>query len=262
MAITRISFTSLEGHKKTQVLIIISLLAVVFIAWGELFYQHLQMTSKPMGQMWMPPSKMLDWGWLDFSLLFSMWAVMMVAMMLPSALPMISSYHHVCHRRGQASFISSGIFTAAYLLIWLFFSVLLTLLQWPLQGLGWLSPMMDNQNSIFAATLFIIAGGYQFSALKQDCLKYCQSPVGFLLNRWQEGYKGAFVMGLKHGLTCLGCCWAQMLLMFALGVMNILAMALLTLFISLEKLLPVNNKLFSNISGVLFIAWGLFVYSQ
>lgn len=261
MAITPISFISPEGKKNSQeeVAIILCTLAIIFIAWGRLFYQHLQMSTQTMAEMWMPPSEMLSWRWLDFSLLFIMWAVMMVAMMLPSALPMINAYHHVCHKRGQHPFLNSCIFSAAYLFIWFFFSVFLTLLQWCFHGLNWLSPMMDNQNALFASTIFFIAGAYQFTSLKQDCLKHCQSPIGFLLNRWQEGYRGAWVMGLKHGITCVGCCWAQMLLMFALGVMNLLAMALLTAFICLEKFLPINNKLLSNIGGVCFIAWAVLI---
>jgi len=259
MDITPISFIRSKVQGKMQTLIIISVLVIIVIAWAWLFYQHWQMIAKPMASLWMLPSTWLNWSGLDFSLLFSMWAVMMIAMMLPSALPMISNYHYVCIKRGQSAYINSCIFTAAYLLIWLFFSVFLTLLQWFFHGLNWLSPMMDNQNSVFATGLFFIAGVYQFTEFKQNCLKYCQTPIGFLLNHWQDGYKGAFTMGLKHGMTCLGCCWAQMLLMFALGVMNILAMALLTLFICLEKLLPINHKLLSIINGGLFIIWGLFI---
>lgn len=260
MAITPISFISPEAQKKTQGLIIICVLAIIFLAWGYLYYQTLQMNAQPMSEMWMPPSELLSWRWRDFSLVFTMWAVMMAAMMLPSALPMIITFNHICLKREHAYFLKSSVFIFAYFAVWLFFSILLTLLQWLLHGLDWLSPMMDNQHAIFAALLFLTAGVYQFSKLKQSCLKYCQSPVSFLLHRWKTGYQGAFRMGLEHGVTCLGCCWAQMLLMFALGVMNLLAMALITVLICLEKLLPQKNQWIAKIGGALFIAWGVLLF--
>ena len=151
----------------------------------------------------------------------------------------------------------TGLFTSAYLGIWLLFSTALTLLQWQMHGLAWLSPMMESQNSISAAGILFLAGFYQFMPIKNACLVHCKTPMGFLLNEWQDGAAGAFKMGLKHGAYCIGCCWAQMLIMFVVGVMNLLGMALITLLVVLEKTLPLQSKLICNVVGVAFIAWGI-----
>jgi len=209
-----------------------------------------------MSEMWMPPDSAEQWQLGDFFVVYIMWAVMMAAMMLPSAIPMIKAFSKTCRQRYASDIPYSELFSLAYLLVWFAFSILLTLLQWQLHGLHWLSKMMENSNAPFAAAIFIVAGTYQFTAIKNACLQHCRSPFSFLLNYWQNGKLGAFNMGAIHGSTCLGCCWAQMMIMFAVGVMNITAMILLTLFILLEKGLPENNTLISRSSGVLLCLWG------
>lgn len=212
-----------------------------------------------MSAMWMPPISVWQWQINDFITVYVMWAVMMAAMMLPSAVPMIKVFSKTSNKVYGSETPYSTLFSAAYLLIWLLFSILLTLLQWQLHGLQWLSGMMENTNTLFAAVIFIIAGLYQFSTLKNACLTYCRSPLSFILNGWQEGRLGAFKMGIIHGSTCLGCCWAQMLIMFAVGVMNITAMILITLFILLEKSLPEQERFISKATGVLLCFWGVFL---
>jgi predicted metal-binding membrane protein len=150
----------------------------------------------------------------------------------------------------------TGLFTSAYLGIWLLFSSALTLLQWQMHGLAWLSPMMENQNSLLAAGILILAGIYQFLPIKNTCLTHCRSPMGFLINEWRDGPTGALNMGLKHGAVCLGCCWAQMLIMFAMGVMNLLGMALITLLVISEKSMPLESRLICKAVGVAFLGWG------
>jgi len=244
------------GALKTQTPFLAVLLTWIFAAWGYLFYQHHVMASQPMSSMWMPPSEPMAWGLIDFFLVYFMWAVMMAAMMLPTAIPMILAFARVCRQQNKASFHLTGIFTSAYFAIWLLFSSVLTLLQWQLHGLTWLSPMMENQNSMFAAGIFILAGFYQFMPIKNACLSHCQSPIGFLMNEWQSGPAGAFSMGLKHGAICLGCCWAQMLIMFAVGVMNLLGMAMITLLVILEKSMPLGSPFIHKAAGIAFLGWG------
>ncbi len=241
---------------KNYLLIASVLLIVIVASWSYLFHQHWQMTSLPMSEMWMPPSDTAAWQILDFTLAYTMWAVMMAAMMLPSAIPMILVYSKICRQRYQTATLFVSIFSLAYLLVWLIFSVVLTLLQWQLHGLHFLSPMMDNQNQLMAAIIFITAGAYQFSSLKNTFLQNCRSPMGFLLIEWRDGAKGALQIGLKHGSMCLGCCWAQMMIMFAVGVMNLLGMVLITLLVLIEKTMPGYYQYFSRIVGVGFIAWG------
>lgn len=182
--------------------------------------------------------------------------------MLPSAIPMTLSYSRICCQQKAAAYSLTFLFVLAYLFVWFGFSMVLTLLQWQMHGLAWLSPMMDNKNTLLSSVILILAGAYQFVPLKNACLRFCRTPMGFLLNEWQEGRKGAFKMGLKHGVTCVGCCWAQMMIMFAVGVMNLLGMAFITLVVIVEKLAPSDSILISRICGVGFVLWGLYFLSN
>lgn len=237
--------------------VLILLIVITFAAWSLLIYQHWQMSNLPMSQIWMPPSSAWQWQFSDFIIVYLMWAVMMAAMMLPSALPMIQAFSKTCQQRYASDTPFSYLFSFAYLLVWFVFSIMLTLLQWQLHSLQWLSGMMDNTNTLLAAGILISAGIYQFTALKNACLTHCRSPFSFLLNSWRNGKQGAFNMGLIHGSTCVGCCWAQMLIMFAIGVMNIAGMVFLTLFILMEKSLPVNEQLISKVAGSILCIWGV-----
>ena len=245
---------------KSRLIVLLSLLAVIFVSWFYLFYQQWQMTALPMSEMWMPPSETSAWQFMDFGLVYVMWAVMMAAMMLPSAIPMILVYAKICKQRQLASHTLTFLFVLAYLLVWFVFSVLLTLLQWQMHGLNFLTPMMDNQNAYLAAVIFLLAGAYQFTRLKEMFLQNCRSPMGFLLTEWRDGSSGACYMGLKHGSMCLGCCWLQMLIMFAVGVMNLVAMVLITLLVLIEKLAPVQNQWIGRLVGMLFIGWGVWLF--
>lgn len=212
-----------------------------------------------MAQMWMPPSDTVDWSLFDFSLVFIMWGIMMIAMMLPSTLPLLSAFARICQKRHKPATYLTFVFTLGYCSTWLLFSLLLTLLQCQMHGLLWLTPMMDNANRTLAVGILILAGTYQFLPLKNACLKHCQSPLGFLLNHWQDHANGAFRMGVQHGTICLGCCWAEMLVMFALGVMNITGMIMITLLITLEKLSPLSTRLTSSAGALIFFSWAGFL---
>ncbi|MGZ8227803.1 MAG: DUF2182 domain-containing protein, partial [Methylococcaceae bacterium] len=223
---------------KTQGAVFAIILALVTAAWSYLLYQYRRMSAQPMSEMWMPPSEFSAWGLTDFAFVYAMWAVMMTAMMLPTSIPMLTAYGRVSRRLSTTPGQSLGLFAGAYLGLWLLFSIVPTILQWQLHGLAWLSPMMENQNRLFAAGILLLAGVYQFTPIKNACLTHCKSPLGFLLNEWRDGRAGALKMGLTHGVNCIGCCWAQMLIMFVVGVMNLPAMALLTLAVIAEKLIP------------------------
>lgn len=244
---------------KAQSVTLLSLLAVIASAWAYLIYLHWQMNSMPMSEMWMAPSDLSAWKIGDFGLVYLMWAAMMAGMMLPSAIPMILAFSRVCRNRYPAPLKFNFIFTSAYLLVWLLFSIAMALLQWQLHGLHVLSPMMDTESGYLAGVIFLGAGVYQLTPQKNSFLRYCRSPAGFLLNEWRDGVKGAFNMGLKHGSTCVGCCWAQMLIMFAVGVMNLFGMALITLVILVEKVAPLRSHLISRSIGIVFVGWGLWL---
>jgi predicted metal-binding membrane protein len=201
----------------------------------------------------------LTWDFPHFLLLWAMWAVMMSGMMLPSASPTIVLYGAMARRsveRGAASQIYA--LAAGYLAAWTAFSLGATIGQRILASLLLLTPMMELSSPLLGAALLLIAGLYQLTPIKQACLRTCQSPFGFLMTRWRSGAGGAFRMGLRHGVYCVGCCWALMLLLFVGGVMNLTVLAALTLFVAFEKLLPLG-AFGARLSGVLLMATGIWM---
>ena len=196
------------------------------------------------------------WDLPHLLLLWAMWAVMMTGMMLPSASSLVLLYGVAARRSGQpAAAWQIYALGAGYLTIWCAFSVGATALQRVFAGLLFLSPMMEPSSPIFGAALLILAGVYQMTPLKLACLRTCQSPLGFLMTRWRTGPSGAFRIGLEHGLYCVGCCWALMLLLFAGGVMNLAVIAALTVFVAFEKIAPFGRA-GARVSGVLLVLLG------
>jgi predicted metal-binding membrane protein len=192
--------------------------------------------------------------------LFLMWAAMMVAMMLPSATPMILTFAAVSRnrRRQHRPYVPVAIFAAGYVAIWSAFSALAAVAQWMLHRQALLSPGMASTSAWLGGFLLLAAGVFQFTPLKRTCLTYCRTPFEFIMTRWREGARGAFHMGVEHGVFCTGCCWALMSLLFVAGVMNILWIAALSLLVGLEKLFPRGLWLSSAI-GLILTTWGAFV---
>ena len=189
------------------------------------------------------------WDGPHLLLLWAMWAVMMTGMMLPSAAPMI-----LIGRRTS----NCGMLALGYVAVWAAFSAGATALQWWLMRTGVLTPMMEISSRRAGAALLVAAGLYQWTPLKHSCLAACQSPLAFVMRQWRSGRWGAFRMGLEHGVLCVGCCWALMLLLFAGGVMNLAVIAALTAFVAFEKLAPVGPN-GARISGALLIAVGIWM---
>ena len=202
------------------------------------------------------------WSAADFVFMFLMWSVMMVAMMLPSASPMIL-LHVKMHRQqgeGRDGALGTAAFAAGYLLAWTGFSAVATLLQWGLERLALLSPMMVSTSPLLGAGLLLAAGVYQLTPVKDACLQHCRSPVQFLMQHWRRGTGGALMMGLDHGVYCIGCCWFLMALLFVGGVMNLAWIATLAVLVLLEKVVP-RGKLVARLAGAGFIVAGLLVLS-
>jgi predicted metal-binding membrane protein len=189
--------------------------------------------------------------------LFLMWAVMMIAMMLPSAAPMILTFAAVARnrRRAERPYVPVAVFAAGYVVIWCVFSLVAAGGQWLLHREALLSPDMASGSAILAGILLLTAGVFQFTPLKRTCLKHCRAPLEFIMTRWREGWRGAFGMGIEHGAFCAGCCWALMALLFVLGVMNILWIAALTMLVALEKVLPRARALSAG-TGLVLVGWG------
>jgi predicted metal-binding membrane protein len=171
-------------------------------------------------------------------MLFAMWAVMMAGMMLPSAAPVVLLYACVVRKSPGIDRPAAQVnaFTWGYLLVWTLFSLGATALQYVFTRGLLLSSMMASQRPVFGGTMLLLAGAYQLTPWKRACLAHCRSPAEFITRHWKPGVNGAFAMGCHHGLYCLGCCWALMLLLFVGGVMNLWWIAALTIFVLLEKL--------------------------
>jgi predicted metal-binding membrane protein len=229
----------------------ITLTAATLIGWAFLAWAVVDM-GHPLAQLMMPMDP--AWSMGNFFAVFIMWAAMMMAMMLPAAAPMILTFVQLCRQKGEAQ--RALIFVAAYLLIWAAFSASATLLHWSLQTTGLITPMMASNSVWLTATLLVIAGVVQFSPLKQVCLRHCRTPMGFLLTEWRNGLAGAWRMGTRHGIFCLGCCWALMALLFVAGVMNLAWVAALTAAVMIEKLHP-SGVTIGRILGGLLIVSGL-----
>ena len=227
------------------------MLAISVIGWIFLAWIAVDM-SQPFAQLTMLDSS--DWSAASVLAIWTMWALMMAAMMLPSALPMTLTFVDLCGRSAEPARGRS--FVAAYLFVWFTFSAGATAAQWALQAMGWVNPMIVSTSPLLTALLLLVAGVYQFSRLKQLCLSGCRTPMGFLLGEWRAGLQGAFVMGVRHGLFCVGCCWALMALLFVGGVMNLAWIAALSMAVAIEKLAPGGERLASAL-GLGLIAAGL-----
>ena len=254
--------------RRERVIVLVAIAAVAALAWtyvvllaGAMAMGGMDMTgyrALPALEAMMVPAEQ-PWAADEIVLVFIMWAVMMIGMMLPSAAPMILIYTRVARQsavRGRP-LASAAWFASGYLLIWGAFALVATAGQWALDRLLLLSPMMAMTNGIFGGLALIAAGLYQWSPLKDACLRQCQSPWLFIQNSggFRGGAKGALLLGARHGAYCVGCCWALMALLFVLGVMNVLWIALLAILVLAEKL--IHGRLLPRVVGFLLLAAGL-----
>lgn len=235
------------------------LAAITLLAWIYLFRMPMPadggaMNMAGMAAMAMPMTA--HWTPLDVWLTLLMWAVMMVAMMTPSAAPMITLYARISSGRGAAA-AGPWIFTLGYLAAWTLFSAIATALQAGLQYTALISGAM-RVTPVLGGVLLIAAGVYQMTPLKKACLRSCQSPLGFFMSRWRDGAAGAFGMGLRHGVFCVGCCWMLMALLFVAGVMNLLWVAAISVFVLAEKATHWGRAV-TTASGIALIVAGIAV---
>ena len=234
-----------------------ALAAVTAAAWAYLLFgAGIEMSMRDMGGglMAMPP----EWGAAYATLIFVMWAVMMAAMMLPSAAPTVLLVAALTRNRGGSSGAVSAtamLFASGYVLVWCGFSLAATLLQWGLDKAGLLSETMALGNALLAGAVLIAAGIYQWTPLKDACLKHCRSPAEFLVRHWRRSALGAVQTGIGHGIYCLGCCWMLMALLFVGGLMNLAWIAAIALLVLLEKTVPWGGRTI-RLTGALLALWG------
>jgi len=245
--------------RRDRIVVLSGLALITALSWAYMFPLASDMRNADMGaQMTMP--RMQAWGVADFGLTFGMWTVMMVAMMTPSAAPMILMFAGVNRRRREqhVSYVPTSVFFMGYLLVWATFGVLATGAQWGFHHISLLSPMMAITSPVVGGVLLMVAGIYQWTPLKHACLSKCRSPLGFVLNEWREGRWGAFLMGIKHGGYCTGCCWSLMALLFVAGVMNLLWVAAIGGVVLIEKVAPGGERL-GQVAGVLLVGGGVWM---
>lgn len=227
--------------------------AAIIAAWGFATWPMLDMHDA-VARLMMPSSA--AWTAGNMAAVFAMWSVMMAAMMLPGAVPMVLFYGQLV-ARGEPKVVGTRttLFVLAYLTAWAAFSLAATALQWVLQAAVVLSPMGLVTSHWGTAALLITAGLYQLTPYKDACLTRCRTPFGFLMTEWRAGDRGAFVMGLRHGSFCIGCCWALMVLAFVGGTMNLVWMAVLTVVVTVEKVTP-RGDVVARWLGLLLLAGG------
>ena len=231
---------------RDRVAILIGLGGVTLIAWIYLIAAAKSMTAMPgMSMPDMPDMMQLrTWTTTEFLLMFTMWAVMMVGMMVPTAFPMTLIYAAIARKAAAQNtpLPRTAVFVGGYVAMWTLFSAVATLLQWGLERAALLSPMMVSTSPMLGAGLLIVAGVYQWTSFKNTCLRHCRAPAQFFSEHWKDGTLGAFKMGFEHGAFCLGCCGFLMLLLFLGGVMNLLWIATIALFVLAEKISPVGDR--------------------
>jgi predicted metal-binding membrane protein len=195
------------------------------------------------------------WSLRDAWFVCAMWTVMMAAMMLPSASPMIEMYARIARGQSIERSWRAWLFGAGYLIAWTGFGAAMTVVQYPLARTRIVGDAMRMEP--FAGGLLLIATGiYQFTPFKQACLTQCRSPLGFFMTKWRSGGRGALIMGVNHGAFCIGCCWLLMALMFVAGVMNLLWAIALTILVLLEKASPWGGVV-ARTSGAVMVVSGL-----
>ena len=241
--------------RRERAFILAALLALSAVAWAAVVWQSRRVAVDM--DMGMGGSLTMGMGALLFLVI---WVIMMVAMMFPTAAPMVLTFAAISHGRqknGQA-FVPTWFFVLAYLFVWTLFGIVAFLAASMLDALGSnVMVLKDNAPRIGGAVL-MLAGAYQLSPLKDLCVTQCRTPMDFILTSWKDGYAGAFKMGVRHGVYCLGCCWLLFVLLFPLGVMNVAAMGLVTLLVFAEKSV-LHGPWIGRVAGMGLVAFGIVV---
>ena len=249
--------------RRDRALIASCIVLITALAWAYLVHLNRHMTSPIGGDTTTAPMRMVmnqPWNAGDLLLTFAMWAVMMVGMMAVPALPVLLLFAGMHAKRIPGVMPAVPSFGLGYLAVWLAFSACATVAQWALHDGALLSSAMATSSPAVAGVILMTAGAYQLTPLKTGCLAHCQSPLGFLMSNWRDGSSGAFLMGFRHGIYCLGCCWALMAVLFAVGVMNLAWVGVLTVFILAEKIGPTGARV-SRAGGAILIALGVVLLS-
>jgi predicted metal-binding membrane protein len=260
--------------RRDRIVVILALTSLTALAWSYLLWlsADMAMGGMDMGDFRMIPSGMglmvpahTPWRAMEFAFVFAMWTVMMVGMMTPSATPMILMYARLGRQtEARARPLAATVwFAVGYFLVWVALALLATLVQWALERTALLDSWMASTSNVLGAFVFVAAGSYQWTRLKDVCLAQCQTPFPFLMR--QGGFRrdapGCVMLGLRHGAYCVGCCWTLMALLLVGGVMNVLWIALLALLLLVEKVTPFGRQI-APIACMVLIALGALLFSM
>jgi predicted metal-binding membrane protein len=243
-----------------RLLILACIVFSTLLAWAYLVHLDRQMSvdmehDKMMAAMGMAMA--MPWSVADMFFTVAMWAVMMVGMMAPSVSPMLLLFAAArAGRRQRGVSLATLTFGLGYIAVWAGFSVVAAAAQWGLHQAAMLSAAMSTSSGRLSGAILIVAGAYQLTSWKNQCLTHCRSPLGFLMTNWHEGTIGAFRMGFRHGAYCLGCCWALMCVLFVVGVMNLMWVAALTGFVLIEKIGPAG-AIVARVAGAAMVVFGI-----
>lgn len=252
------------ASRRDRAIVVAGLGILVLLAWLYLLRAARQMAEmEAHAAMGMAMPHMQAWGMADLGLLFLMWAVMMVAMMLPTTVPLVMLVATVDRRRldRPRPVARTGAFVLGYLAVWIAYGAVAASVQGALHAAALLSPGMVSTSRFLGGAILIAAGIYQWTPLKRACLTSCRSPLTFVMTEWREGSMGAWVMGLRHGLYCVGCCWVLMALLFVAGVMNLAWVAAISAFVLVEKIVPRGDRV-AQVAGLALVAAGVFVIAR
>jgi predicted metal-binding membrane protein len=246
--------------RRDRLAVSVALVGIAGVAWFYLIFETERFAATGIchcAAMAIGGPNLAPWAPQTLLPLFLMWIEMMVAMMLPAVAPLVLLFSKVARSRAERGqpYVPTALFISGYFAVWSVFSLGAAIAQWVLHGIALLSPQMTAKSTILCGLLFVGAGLFQFSPLKNVCLNHCRSPLTFLLTEWRNGPTGAFLMGWSHGLFCTACCWLLMLLLFAMGVMNLLWIALLAIFALSERVAP-KRWCLAQVSGLVLVAFG------
>ncbi len=246
------------GRRADRTAVIGSLVAITALAW-VVTLQLANGMKMPSGGAEMSTAMSTAMPTVGAQLLLAstMWAAMMVGMMVPSATPMVAAFTDWTRRAhpDRTSLTTVPAFLGGYLVVWLGFSLLAAALQLTLQRTDLLTTAGVIGRPALGGTVLVLAGLFQATTWKESCLRRCRTPTGFLITEWRDGPRGALVMGIRHGTYCLGCCWALMAVLFVVGTMHLAWMAAITVFVLVEKIAPRSLRV-SQAAAVMLVAGG------
>ena len=257
--------------RRDRAVVAVALFVLIALAWAYVFLlaADMEMGGMDMSEFRMIPAGLglmmpasAPWQPIEFLFVFAMWAIMMLGMMTPSAAPMILIYARVARQAvlERQPFAAASWFAGGYLLAWIGFALAATLAQWAIERLGWLTASMTAASGVLSGLVLIGAGLYQWTPLKDVCLRQCQAPLQFIQRHggFRPDATGSFALGARHGAYCIGCCWVLMALLFVGGVMNVLWVAMIMIFVLLEKLVTAG-RVISRVAGIAFLAAGMWL---